>query len=173
MILCNIGLINFLGHDCGTILRRCHTHLLNKRLLLDIFHIGHGISPRDSDLKPDSEARGLIWVEGWYQGWYGRFHVIICLSHILHWLFPSIDFYIADKIFELTNCENKSLKELPLFNLKILFFESGFKNISNNVDLCNDVRKCLQNLPKTLTFEWKFLFNASYTFEPIIPFRGI
>jgi hypothetical protein len=62
---------------------------------------------------------------------------------------------------------------LPLFNLKILFFESGFKNISNNVDLCNDVRKCLQNLPKTLTFEWKFLFNASYTFEPIIPFRGI
>jgi hypothetical protein len=134
MILCNIGRINFLGHDCGTILRRCHTHLLNKRLLLTfsisamvhfpyrpwyIFHIGHGISPRDSHIKPDSEARGLVWVEGRYQGWYGRFHVIICLSHILHWLFPSIDFYIADKIFELTNCENKSLKELPLFNLEI------------------------------------------------------
>jgi hypothetical protein len=54
------------------------------------------------------------------------FHVMIFLSHILHWPFPSIDFYIAKKIFELTNCENKSLRELTLF-------ESGFKNISNNV----------------------------------------
>ena len=52
--------------------------------------------------------------------------------------FPSIDFYIAKKILELTNCENKSLRELPLFN-----FESGFKNIPNNVDLYNDVRNCL------------------------------
>jgi hypothetical protein len=31
----------------------------------------------------------------------------------------SIDFYIAKKIFELTNCENKSSRELPLFNLQI------------------------------------------------------
>jgi hypothetical protein len=38
----------------------------------------------------------------------------------------SIDVYIAKKIFELTNCENKSLRELSLFN-----FESGFKNIPN------------------------------------------
>ena len=49
--------------------------------------------------------------------------------------FSSIDFYIAEKIFELTNCEIKSLKELPFC------FESGFKKISNNVDLYNDVRK--------------------------------
>jgi hypothetical protein len=27
--------------------------------------------------------------------------------------FSSIDFYIAEKIFELTKCENKSLRELP------------------------------------------------------------
>jgi hypothetical protein len=32
------------------------------------------------------------------------------------------------RFFELTNCENKSLRELTLF-------ESGFKNIPNNVDL--------------------------------------
>jgi hypothetical protein len=48
-----------------------------------------------------------IWVEGWYQWPYGKFHVIIYLSHISHWLFSSIDFYIAYKIFELTNCKNK------------------------------------------------------------------
>ena len=104
------------------------------------FSISALILARDSHIKPDSEAGGLIWVEGWYQWRYGKFHVIIFLSHtgILHWPFPSIDFYIAKKIFELTNCENKSLRELPLFN-----FESGFKN-----------------LHKTLTFEWKVLFNT-------------
>jgi hypothetical protein len=32
-------------------------------------------------------------------------YIIIFLSHILHWPFPSIDFYIAKKIFERTNCE--------------------------------------------------------------------
>jgi len=86
------------------------------------FSISALVSARDSHIKPDSEAGGLIWIEGWYQGRYGKFHVIIYLSHILHWLFPSIDFYIADKIFELTNCENKSLRELPLFNLQIFLY---------------------------------------------------
>jgi hypothetical protein len=52
-------------------------------------------------------------------GIYGKFHVIIFLSHILRCLFPSIDFYIAKKIFERTNYENKFLRELPLFNLQI------------------------------------------------------
>jgi len=49
-------------------------------------------------------------------------YVIIYLSHILHLLFSSIDFYIAEKIFEMANCENKSLRELPLFNLQMFFF---------------------------------------------------
>jgi hypothetical protein len=44
------------------------------------------VSARDSHIKPDSEAQGLIWVEGRYQGRYGTFHVIIYLSHIVHWL---------------------------------------------------------------------------------------
>ena len=111
------------------------------------------VSARDSHIKPDSEAGGLIWVEGWYQGWYGKFHVMIYLLHIIHWLFSSIDFYMAENIIELKNCENKSLKELPFFNLQIFSFRV----------LYNDVRKCLHNLPKTLTFEWKFLFKTTYT----------
>jgi hypothetical protein len=68
MILCNIGRINFLGHDCGTILRRCHTHLLNKRLLLDIFHIGHGtfsisamVSAQETPISSPTAK-----LEGWY-----------------------------------------------------------------------------------------------------------
>ena len=143
----------------------CHRNVNIKRLLHDIFHIGPVISPR-----LPYQARQRSWRADMGRGliWYGKFHVIIFLSHILNWPFPSIDFYIAKKIFELTNCENKSLRELPLFN-----FESGLKNIPNNVDLYNDVRYCLSNLNKTLTFEWKFLFNATYTFELIIPFLVI
>ena len=86
------------------------------------FSISALVLARDSHIKPDSE-----WVEGWYQGRYGKFHVIIFLSHILHWPFPSIDFYIAKKIFELTNYENNFLRELPLFNLQIFLFRVWFK----------------------------------------------
>ena len=111
---------------CDAICKSCMIYI--KRLLHDIFHIGTGISPRLGDhIKPDSEAGGLILVEGWYQGRYGKFHDMIFLSHILHWSFPSIDFYIAKKIFELTNCENKSLRELTLFNLQIFLFRVWFQ----------------------------------------------
>ena len=110
------------------------------------FFISALVSARDSHINPDSEVGRLIWVEGWYQGRYGKFHVIIYLSHILHWLFSSIDFSIAEKIFEITNCENRSLRDLPLFNLqKKICFESVFKKILNNVDLYNDVRKTLKS----------------------------
>jgi hypothetical protein len=49
------------------------------------FSISALVLARDSHIKPDSEAGVLIWVEGWYQGLYGKFHVIIFLSHILTW----------------------------------------------------------------------------------------
>jgi hypothetical protein len=91
------------------------------------FSISALVLARESHIKPDSEAGGLIWVEGWYQGPYGKFHVIIFLWHILHWPFPSTDFYIAKKTYELTNCENKSLRELPLFNLQIFLFRIWFQ----------------------------------------------
>jgi hypothetical protein len=39
----------------------------------------------------------------------------------------SIDFYIAKKMFELTNCENKSLRNLPLFNLQICLLRACFQ----------------------------------------------
>ena len=87
-----------------------------KRLLHDMFHIGPGISPR---LPYQARQRP-----------YGKFHVIIFLSHILHWPFPSIDFYIAKKIYEQTKCENKSLRELPLFNLQIFLFRIWFQKLS-------------------------------------------
>jgi hypothetical protein len=41
--------------------------------------------------------------------------------------FSSIDLYIAKKIYEQTNCENKSLRELPLFNLQIFLFRIWFQ----------------------------------------------
>ena len=127
------------------------------------FSISALVSARDSHIKPESEAVRIIWVEGLYQGRYGKFHVIIYCSHILHWPFSSIYFYIAENIFEQTNCENKSLRELHLFNWQIFLFRV----------LYNDARKCLYILPKTLTFQWKFLFKTTYTFEQVIPFQVI
>ena len=108
----------------------CHVDLVISDYYMT-FSISALVSARNSHIKHDSKAGVLIWVEGWYQGRYEKFHVIIYLSHILHWLFSTIDFYIAEKIFELTNCENKSLRELPLFNLQIFVFRV----------LYNDVRK--------------------------------
>ena len=106
-------------------------HIAIKYVIIRDYYMTFSISAlvlaRDSHIKPDSEAGGLIWVEGWYQGRYGKFHVIIYLSHILHWPFLSIDFYIAKKIFELTNYENNFLRELPLFNLQIFLFRVWFQ----------------------------------------------
>jgi hypothetical protein len=134
----NLSIISFKPIKC----KLNYSHVIIRDYYMT-FSISALVLTRDSYIKPDSEAGGLIWVEGWYQGPYGKFHVIIFLSHILHWPFPSIDFYFAKKIYEQRNCENKSLRELPLFNLQIFLFESGFKNIPNNVDLYNDVRNCL------------------------------
>jgi hypothetical protein len=39
----------------------------------------------------------------------------------------NIYIYIAEKIFELTNCENKSLRALHLFNLQIFLFRVWFQ----------------------------------------------
>jgi hypothetical protein len=138
------------------------------------FSISALVLARDSHIKPDSKARGLIWVEGWYQGRYGKFHVVIFLSHILHWPFPSTDFYIAKKFFELTNCENKSLRELTLFNLQIFLFRVWLQKYTNQ---CRSVqwrqKQFVKSTWKTLTFEWKFLFNTTYSFQLIIPFQVI
>jgi hypothetical protein len=56
---------------------------------------------------------------------------------ISHRLFPSIDFYIADKIFELANCENKSLIELPIFNLQIFLFRDWFQK---DIQQCRSIQ---------------------------------
>jgi hypothetical protein len=100
------------------------------------FSISALVLARDSHIKPDSEAGGLIWVEGWYQGPYGKFHVIIFLSHILHWPFPSIDFYIAKKIYELTNCENKSLIRVSFVQLANIFVSNLVSKIYQTMSIC-------------------------------------
>jgi hypothetical protein len=118
---------------------------------------------RDSHIKHDSEAGGLIWVEGWYQGRFGKFHVIIFLSHILNWPFPSID-------------------EGP-GGYAALFY---FRNLSVQISFLQYKSRCLiwfdlhcltphyfSYIMQTVTFEWKFLFNTMYTFELIIPFQVI
>ena len=42
--------------------------------------------------------------------------------------FPKHSLLYADKIFEVTNCKNKSLRELALFNLQIFLFQIWFQN---------------------------------------------
>jgi hypothetical protein len=113
----------------------CLFHMFTtKRLLHDIFHIRPGISPRLS-----YQARQRSWRADMGRGLIpGTIWKILCqqsiyLSHILHWIFSSIDFHIAEKIFELTNCKIKSLRELPLFNLQIFLFRVWFQK---------DIKQC-------------------------------
>jgi hypothetical protein len=80
----------------GNTLKNLFSQFVNYDLILRDYYMTFSIAAlvlaRDSHIKLDSEAGGLIWVEGWYQGRYAKFYVIIYLSHILHWLFSSIDF---------------------------------------------------------------------------------
>jgi hypothetical protein len=98
----------------------------NKRLLHDIFHIGPGISPRlpyqarQRSWRADM-GRGLIPGTIWKISCHNLFITYSTLT------FPSIDFYIAKKIYEQTNCENKFVRELPLFNLQIFLFRIWFQ----------------------------------------------
>ena len=109
----------------------------NKKLLHDIFHIGPGISPRlpyqarQRSWRADI-GRGLIPGTIWKISCHNLLITYFTLTFSKHW------HLYCKRIVELTNCENKSLRDLPLFN-----FESGFKNIRNNVDLYNDIRNCL------------------------------
>jgi hypothetical protein len=123
------------------------------------FSISALVLARDSHTKPDSEAGGLIWVESWYRGRYGKFHVMIFLSHILHWPFPSIDFYIAKKIFEPTKCENKSLRELTLFNLQIFLFRVVSK-ICQTMSICT---MTLETVCKIYSRRWHLNGNSYST----------
>ena len=50
--------------------------------------------------------------------------------------FRSIYFHIADKIFEQTTCENKSLRELPFFNLQFLFVSSPVSKKYQRMSIC-------------------------------------
>ena len=132
---------------------------------------------RDSHIKPDSEAGGLIWVEGWYQGPYGKFHVIIFSSHIIHWPFPNNDFYIAKKIYEQTNSENKSLRELSLFNLQIFLFRIWFQKYTKqcrsvqwlsvkstqDVDIWTEMTVCTITVCKIYTRRWHLNGNSYST----------
>ena len=80
----NIGLV-FVSDQYGCLFPRCRKYLIIRDYYMT-FSISALVLTRDSNIKPDSKAGGLIWVDGWYQGRYGKFHVIIYLSHILHWL---------------------------------------------------------------------------------------
>ena len=101
------------------------------------FSISALILARDSHINPDSEAGVLIWIDGWYQGRYRKCHVIIFLSHMLHWPFPSIDLYFAKKIFELTNCENKSiLKKVAFVQLANIVVSSLVSKIFQTMSIC-------------------------------------
>ena len=100
-----------------------------------IFHIGLSISPRltyharQRSWSADM-GRGLISGTIWKISCHNLF--ITYFTFFKHWLLYCKN---KKKIFELTNSKNKSLR-VPLFNFRKYFcFESGFKKISNNVDL--------------------------------------
>jgi hypothetical protein len=123
------------------------------------FSISALVLARDSHIKPDSEAGGLIPGTIWKISCHNLFITYFTLTFSKHfkcsrpeyswkiarWTLntnqsinqPSIDFYIAKKIFELTNYENKFLRELPLFNLQIFLFRIWFQKYTKQ---CRSVK---------------------------------
>jgi hypothetical protein len=43
--------------------------------------VSHPLSTRDTNIIPRALARGMILAEGWYGMWYGKSHIILCLSY--------------------------------------------------------------------------------------------
>ena len=141
-----------------------------KRLLYDIFYIGPGMSPR-----LPYEARQRRWRADMGQGLIpGTIWKILChnlfityftLIFFKHWLFYCRKDLWTDKLRKLI------LERVAFVQLANILVSKRYQ--TGNVDLYNDVRKCLKKLPKTSTFGWKFLFNTTYTFELIILFQVI
>jgi len=87
------------------------------------FCISALVSARDSHIKPDSEAGGLIPVTMMKNSCHNLFITYLALK-----FFQALTF-----IFELTNCENKSLREMHLLNLQIFLFRVWFQK---------DIKQC-------------------------------
>jgi hypothetical protein len=73
---------------------------------------------------PDTQ---YIFAEFWILFIHWKKHGSINSNFPGFFLCSSIDFYTAKKIFELTNYENKFLRELPLFNLQIFLLQVWFQ----------------------------------------------
>ena len=104
-----------------------HRKVNDKRLLYDIFHISPGIHPRlpyQARQRSWRADMGWGWIPGtiWKISCHNLFITYFTLTFPKHWLL-----YWIYKIFELTNCKNKSLRELPFFNLQIFLFRIWFQ----------------------------------------------
>jgi hypothetical protein len=123
------------------------------------------VSARDSHIKPDSEAGWLIRVEGWYIWKISCHNLFITYSTLT---FFCIDFYIAEEIFELTNCENKSIRELPLLNLQIFLFRVLYNDVIVFVKSTQDVDIWMEILIQDYVYIWAYYSVSSYlNFIPI------
>ena len=47
--------------------------------------VSHPVSTRDTNIILRTLARGMILVEDWHGMWYGKSHIILCLSYTSTW----------------------------------------------------------------------------------------
>ena len=115
----------------------------NKRLLHDIFHIGPGISPglpyqaRQRSCRADM-GRGLIPGTIWKISCHNLFITYFTLT-----FFQALTFILQKRSMNRQIAKINPYESCLCSTCKYFCFKSGFKNIPNNVDLYNDVRKCL------------------------------
>ena len=104
-------------------------------------------------------GRGLIQGTIWKIPCHNLFIAYFTLTLSKHWLL-----YIADTIFELTNCGNKSLREFCLCSTckYFIFVSSRVSKRYKTMSICTMTLESVCKIYKTLTFEWKFLFNTTY-----------
>ena len=160
------------GRSCAICITKALRILfeLNSKLLYNIFYIGPSMSPRfpyearERNWRADI-CRGLIPGTIWKLLCHKLFITYLTLTFFKHWLFYCRTNLWTDKLRKLI------LKRVAFVQLANILVSKRYQ--TGNVDLYNDVRKCLKKLHKKSTFGWKFLFNTTYTFELIIPFQVI
>ena len=108
---------------------------VTSRSIISDYYMTFSVLARDSHSKRSWRAH---MGQGWYQGRYGKFHRIFYID-----LFQALTFTLQKRSLNWQIAKINPSENCLCSTCIYFCFESGFKNVPNNVDLYNDVRNCL------------------------------
>ena len=107
---------------------------LSRSLSHMTFSISALVFARDFYIKSISEDGGLTWVDGWNQGQYRKFHIIIFLSSILHWPLPSIDKVPGGSVVGLHRNSYKPITNMAWVRAQLCKLQKGCTRLATASD---------------------------------------